>query len=136
MTTYRIYYVEREAGGDASLDRIMGGLRADPESEWEETYDGRDAAEALEAFFRDHAGHRDNVRILDEDGTPRGMDGFADYDPDRTYVWIEDGKFMEYQGLDEATPGMVACPLCDGSGEVDEATAEEFAEVTAGEDDE
>ena len=28
--------------------------------------------------------------------------------------------------MDEATPGMVTCPLCGGEGEVDEAAAEEY----------
>jgi hypothetical protein len=33
---------------------------------------------------------------------------------------------MEYQGLDEATPGMTACPLCEGAGEVTLEVAEEY----------
>ena len=33
---------------------------------------------------------------------------------------------MEYQGMDETTPGMVTCPLCGGEGEVEEEIADEF----------
>jgi hypothetical protein len=33
---------------------------------------------------------------------------------------------MEYQGVDEATPGLVTCPLCGGEGEVEESVADEF----------
>ena len=29
----------------------------------------------------------------------------------------------------EATEGAVSCPLCDGSGEVDEEIAQEFADI-------
>jgi hypothetical protein len=48
------------------------------------------------------------------------------WDPDRSYVWMEEGKFMEFEGLDERAPGMVDCPLCDGEGEVAEAIAEDY----------
>ncbi len=48
------------------------------------------------------------------------------YDPQKTYVWIENGKLMEYKGLDEGTPGMVSCPLCEGAGEVTAEVADEY----------
>lgn len=138
MPNYRIYYVERTLkepvleDGLADLERrfhrsISGEYIS--ETEWEETYEGRNAGEALAGFFRDHAQGPENVRLIDEDGQPRDVGGFGDYDPDRTYIWIEEGRLMEYQGLDEATEGMVSCPLCDGTGEVDEGTAQEFLET-------
>lgn len=129
MATYRIYYLERESQGDLPpqfFEQGYGRVEFVGETEWEETYDGSDTEAALEAFFADHGG-RDAVRILEEDGSPRDVGGGESWDADRTYLWIEDGKLMEYQGLDVATPGMVACPLCDGTGEVDEETAEQFA---------
>jgi hypothetical protein len=43
---------------------------------------------------------------------------------------------LEYQGIDEATPGMVTCPLCNGHGEVDQDTAAEFDEVWSGDEEE
>ena len=48
------------------------------------------------------------------------------YDAAKTYIWIENGKLMEYQGLDEGTPGMVSCPLCEGVGEVTAEVADEY----------
>jgi hypothetical protein len=138
MANYRIYYVEREVNGMdgravmTSVYGSAGGGVIDPdrvtETEWEEEYEGRNAEDALGAFFRDHAGEDADVRILEEDGSASLVGSLLDFDPDRTYVWVEEGKLMEYQGIDEATPGMVACPLCDGTGEVDEAVAKEFAE--------
>ena len=138
MANYRVYYVEREVNGmdgRAVMTTVYGsagGGVIDPdrvtETEWEEEYEGRNAEDALGAFFRDHAGENADVRILEEDGSASLVGSLADFDPDRTYVWVEEGKLMEYQGIDEATPGMVACPLCDGTGEVDEAVSKEFAE--------
>jgi hypothetical protein len=133
-TTYRIYYMERDVPGVDSQNIVQsvygsagGGITPGQmnETEWEETYEGRDANEALQAFFRDHAGEDGKVMIIEEDGQPYEAGDAFDFE--RTYVWVEDGKLMEYQGIDEATEGMVACPLCDGTGEVDEAVAEEFA---------
>lgn len=135
MTTYRIYYVEREfkglQGGNL-LERIYGsagggfGTSEVTETDWEETYDGRDASTALAAFFRDHTQGKSDVRILEEEGGARPVEENEEWDLDRTYVWVEEGKLMEYQGLDEATPGMVSCPLCDGTGEVAEAIAQDY----------
>jgi len=63
---------------------------------------------------------------VDETGQSHELQGVEDYDPEKTYIWIEDDKLMEYQGMDEATPGMVTCPLCGGEGEVVAEVAEEF----------
>jgi len=134
MATYRIYYLERTTAEPVTPSAEFWTTtyhRVDfsGESEWEETYDGKNATEALDGFFRDHAGDKENVRLVEEDGSARELGGYEEYDADRTYVWIEEGKLMEYQGLDEATEGMVSCPLCDGTGEVDEETAADFAET-------
>ena len=102
----------------------------DSESEWEESYDAHNAAAALSGFFADHAPDRTNIALIEEDGSTRPVGD--DFDPDHTYIWVEDGSLMEYQGLQEATPGTVACPLCDGTGEVDEAVAEEYADAVGG----
>ena len=135
MPNFRIYYVEREVAGqdartllNAAYGSAGGGMvdsEGMTETEWEETYEGTNAPDAMDAFFKDHATERE-VRLLEEDGTARDVGSDEEWDPDRTYVWIESEKLMEYQGLDEATEGMVACPLCDATGEVDEAVAEEF----------
>lgn len=132
MATYRIYYLEREPADPGALGSAFGQQALERveftgETEWEESYDAPDTDAALDAFFADHGG-RDGVRLVEEDGAPRDLGEYEHWDIDRTYVWVEDGKLMEYQGLDVATPGMVACPLCDGAGEVDEETAERFAE--------
>jgi hypothetical protein len=134
MPTYRIYYAERQPTEDdraAFPSGRLGGLgisRQEPyaETEWEEEVEAESEPEALDAFFRRHAPDRSRVRMLDDDGNAQEFEGW-DFDPDATYIWIENDRMMEYQGLDEATPGMVTCPLCNGHGEVDEALAAEFA---------
>lgn len=130
MATYRVYYVEhsprsQEAGADAR-DLYVLDEEDFEDSEWEETYDGNNSERALAGFFQDHKPDGD-IQILEEDGGLRDVGGSEGFDPDRTYLWVEEGKLMEYQGMEEATPGMVACPMCDGTGEVSEEAAEEFA---------
>ena len=134
MPTYRIYYAERElTEDDRSLFRSarLGGLglqRQEPfnETEWEEEVEGRDGTAALEAFFRAHTNDRSQVMQVDENGESQPLTGVADYEPEKTYIWIENDKLMEYQGLDEGTPGMVSCPLCEGAGEVTVEVADEY----------
>ena len=45
------------------------------------------------------------------------------------HIWIDGDLLLEFEGCDEATPGMVSCPLCHGHGEVEDALAREFYEV-------
>ncbi len=132
MPSYRVYYVERvPRDAESSFEGLdayrMRGHDYVSETEWEEDVEGRNPAAALDAFFRDHGGS--DVRLLEEDGTARTLSAAEDYDPDRTYIWIEGGKLMEYQGLAEGTPGMVTCPLCEGTGEVTEEAADEYLEA-------
>ena len=135
MRSYRFYYTERaikEGGGGSimgdALGSAGGGMPAmEVEGEeWEETVDAKDIQDAFETFFKEHGVARDAVQLLEEEGDSRPIDDGESWDPDRTYVWSEDGKLMEFDGLDEREPGMVDCPLCDGSGEVAEAIAEDF----------
>ena len=137
MPTYRVYYAERQATGEDVTSPYHGigrgrigrfGQRDNAgyeETEWEEEVEAADVASALDSFFKEHV--RDNTELMwvDDAGESRPVEGLA-YDPERTYIWIEDGKLMEYQGIDETTPGMVTCPLCGGEGEVEEEIAEEF----------
>jgi hypothetical protein len=137
MPRYRIFYAEHgpadadslssapeEAlGFDASGDGDSGD---EEESQWEETYDANNSPGALAGFFADHAPDQNQIALVEEDGSTRAVSG--GFDPDRTYIWVEDQMLMEYQGIQEATPGTVACPLCDGTGEVDEAIAEEYVD--------
>jgi hypothetical protein len=140
MPTYRIYYTERDPSTAVDTSRYespsarLRGLgsagRGIDETEWEEEVEGRDGAAALEAFFREHVSDRSQVMWVDEHGEGQQIEGVAEYDPEKTYIWIENEKLMEYQGLDEATPGMVSCPLCEGAGEVTvEVAAEYLAEI-------
>lgn len=133
MPRYRVFYVERQPKNAGTLrdvrDALAGGHRYFKETDWEEPVEANNAPGALDVFFADHAGHGE-VMIIEEDGRGYPVEGLS-YDPDRTYVWIEEGSLMEYQGMAEATPGAVTCPLCDGEGEVDEEIAQEFADVWA-----
>jgi hypothetical protein len=146
---YRVYYTERMPRGARDWMRTLGYGRAGArleeleheQTEWEEQVDAESPVEALDAFMRDHAGRREDVMLVDEFGESRPLEGIEDFDPGRSYVWIEDDKLMEYAGMDESTPGMSTCPLCDGEGEVPDDVAEEFladmeedeeGEVTAG----
>ncbi len=143
MATYRIYYAERDpnaavatsryAGRVYSLGREVESNPASAEVEWEETVDADSAPEALDAFFGDHVRNRSEVMWVDDDGESHAMEGEVDYNPDMTYIWVEKEKLMEYQGLDEATPGLVVCPLCDGHGEVEPEAAEAYMAGVAGE---
>lgn len=136
MPTYRIYYSERGPTNAADTSRYtstaerlpgLGRARdAIDETEWEEEVEGRDKGAALEAFFANHVASRTDVMWVDANGDSHAIEGTGDYQPEKTYIWVENDKLMEYQGLDEATPGMTACPLCDGAGEVTVEVADEY----------
>ncbi len=134
MPHFRVYYAERMPRGARDWMRALGARRlaSDPEEirhrevEWEEQLEARNAAEALDAFFREHVSDQTQVMWVDETGESHELQGVEDYDPEKTYIWIEDDKLMEYQGMDETTPGMATCPLCGGEGEVVAEVAEEF----------
>jgi hypothetical protein len=136
VPTYRIYYSERDTGTAADPERYMSpaerlsglgsvGGQMD-ETEWEEEVEGRDRAEALGVFFAAHVASRSDIMWVDAKGDSHPVEDAGDYQPEKSYIWIEDGKLMEYQGLDEATPGMVSCPLCEGTGEVTSNVADEY----------
>jgi hypothetical protein len=133
VPTYRIYYAERDVGDRPDEEPISNvppyrsTRRTDyvRETEWEEEVEGADASEALDAFFREHIRDNSELMWLDERGDSHPVEGLS-YEPTKTYIWIENGKLMEYQGLDEATPGMVSCPLCEGAGEVTAEVADEY----------
>jgi len=129
VATFRIYYSERGSRrGAAGIDLYGRAEDYSGETEWEETVEARSESGALEEFFKEHGPRAEGLHIVEETGESRALVGIEPFDSDRTYIWIEDGKLMEYQGLEEATPGMVTCPLCEGAGEVDEELAQEFLE--------
>jgi hypothetical protein len=131
MARFRVFYIERQPKDGGQIDLRATGARPGDylkETDWEEQVEAANATAALDSFFRDHANQTDGVMIVEEDGRGHAVEGL-DYDPDRTYIWIEEGKMMEYQGMAEATAGKVSCPLCDGSGEVDEEIAQEFTDI-------
>jgi hypothetical protein len=135
VPTYRIYYSERDpgtadarSGSTSPIDRLpgYGGPRdAIDETEWEEEIEAPSPDGALDAFFKEHIRDNSELMWIDERGESRAVEGLS-YDADKTYIWIENGKLMEYQGLDEATPGMVSCPLCEGAGEVTAEVADQY----------
>jgi hypothetical protein len=139
VPSYRVYYAERMPRGARDWLRTLGAQGAGSqlealeheETEWEERVDAESALEALDVFMLDHAKARERVMWVDESGQSREMQGIEDFDPERRYIWIEDDKLMEYQGMDETTPGMSTCPLCGGEGEVPDEVAAEFLEDEA-----
>jgi hypothetical protein len=141
MPSYRIYYAEQDISPD-DRHTLFGRYPDDgryevevlEETHWEENVEARDPYEALDSFFREHLDSRSTMMWVDDKRRTRAVEG-RDLDIEKTYIWIEDDKLMELQGIEEGTPGMVSCPLCDGAGEIDEATAEEFA-VAMGEGEE
>jgi len=133
VPTYRIYYAEREVGDKRTGDTVSAlplsrAYRPGDyvsETEWEEEVDARNADGALDSFFKQHVRDNADLRWVDDEGESRPVEGVT-YDAHKTYIWVEDGKLMEYQGMDEATPGMVSCPLCEGTGEVTAEIADEY----------
>jgi len=133
VPTYRVYYAERMPRGARDWMQTAGLRRQDVGPEemhheevgWEEEVEAADAGRALDAFFREHVADNTELMWVDAAGESHPIEGLA-YDPEKTYIWIEDGKMMEYQGMDETTPGMVTCPLCGGEGEVEESIADEY----------
>jgi hypothetical protein len=136
VPTYRIYYTERDPSTPVDTSRYTSPIERLPgygrardaidETEWEEEAEGRDRAAALEAFFAGHVGSRSDVMWVDNNGESHPIEGVGDYNPEMTYLGMEDGKLLEYQGLDEATPGSPASPLCEGAGEVSVEVAAEY----------
>lgn len=134
MPTYRVFYAERMPHGARDWMRALGARRAGAgleeirhrEIEWEEELEASDPARALDAFFREHVPDRTQVMWVDDAGDSHELRGVEDYDPEKSYIWIEEDKLMEFQGVGVATPGMVTCPLCAGEGEVAAEIAEEF----------
>ena len=136
MPSYRFYYAERSISPE-DRNRIFGKYPKDgnydvevlEENHWEENVEARDPYEALDSFFREHLDSRAMLMWIDDRQRAHAA-GEREADLEKTYIWIEDDMLMELQETEEATPGMVSCPLCDGDGEVDEALAEEFAVAT------
>jgi hypothetical protein len=138
MPSYRIFYVGRIPPGDGESYRYVWtqhvrhqAFPRPPAIEFEDVVEARRPSEALEAFFQNHVPHREDVQQVADDGYAYEIEGVGDYDPDATYVWIEDELLMEYEGLDEMTPGLVTCPLCNGTGEIDQDLVEYYEEAAA-----
>jgi hypothetical protein len=144
MPNFRVYYAERMPHGARDWMRTYGLHRVGSDAEeirhreveWEEEIEATDAPRALDSFFGEHATDRTQVMWVDDAGESHELRGIDDYDPEKTYIWIEDDKLMEYQGMDESTPGMATCPLCSGEGEVVAEVAEEFLANEEEEDEE
>ena len=135
MPNFRIYYVARRphgirlgSGDIPSLEENRGLLRHG-EMNWEEDVEARNAREALRAFFEEHLPSLSDLAYIDEDGRTQRPYRIDDFDPNRTYVWTEDDRLMEFQGIEALEGGLVPCPLCGGSGEVTQDVAAEFEET-------
>ncbi len=144
MPKYRIFYIERTVDPRA-LYRYYNTPAQSPESRWrgeqvhqanwEEEIEASNAVEALETFFREHAGGRDDVLRLDHElGKGIPIDSFRGYETDETYLWTEDDKLMEYEGIEAMTFGRTICPLCQGRGGIDHALADYYFAGADGDD--
>lgn len=135
MPRFRIYYVARRPHGiriDSEYTRSLEeprGLLSHREMNWEEDVEARNAREALRAFFEEHLERLSDLAYIDDDGRTQRSRRIDDFDPNRTYVWTEDDKLMEFQGIENLEGGLVPCPLCGGSGEVTPDVAKEFEET-------
>ena len=139
MPRYRINYVARStkdplnqsfATESRSALPIPLRDRAFSETEYEDQVDARTSAEALNLFFEQHVEYREGVMVKGSDGRAHPIEGVSDYDPGTIYLWIEDDHMMmEYQGIEEMTPGLVVCPMCNGSGEVDGHLVDSYDEI-------
>ncbi len=135
MPRFRIYYVARRPHGiriDSEYTRSLEeprGLLSHREMNWEEDVEARNAREALRAFFEEHLERLSDLAYIDDDGRTQRSRRIDDFDPNRTYVWTEGDKLMEFQGIENLEGGLVPCPLCGGSGEVTPDVAKEFEET-------
>jgi hypothetical protein len=136
MAKYRVHYFEYQLGdrrgglpsyiaGDAEPYR---GTGAYPGTGWQDEVEARSPEEALEAFFRERGIPAERIRWV-LDGQSHPFNGW-EYDPRRQYIWIEDdGRLMQYRGVEELEAGVTTCPLCHGRGQVDAEVASEFEAV-------
>jgi hypothetical protein len=135
MPSYRVNYLGRSSNAPGSgaandLPNFMTNRQSGlTETEFEDELQATTPAQALVAFFGEHAERREDVMLLGADGRAHAIEGVADYDPGTVYLWIEDGLMMEYQGIEEMTPGKAICPMCNGSGEIDESLADSYDEI-------
>jgi hypothetical protein len=134
MANFRVYYAERTVR-DPSLWRSLGTsgdeevrVPQGDETEWEEDIEAENAGDALRLFFQDHLGSSGDLGYIDEEGRTQRPVRIDDFDLNRTYVWTEGDKFMEYQGIEQIDADLVTCPLCGGSGQVLREVAEQFEE--------
>ena len=116
--------LSRALGASGDEARVPQG----DETEWEEDVEAENAREALRLFFQDHLGSSGDLGYIDEEGRTQRPFRTDDYDLNRTYVWTEGDKFMQYQGIEQVDADLVTCPLCGGSGQVVREVAEQFEE--------
>jgi hypothetical protein len=136
MANFRVYYVERTVRDPRAFRGSLGRAFGEPdeearvpqgdETEWEEDIEAENARDALRLFFQDHLGASGDLGYIDEEGRTQRPFRIDDYDLNRTYVWTEGDKFMEYQGIEQIDADLVICPLCGGSGQVLREVAEQF----------
>jgi len=139
MPRYRINYIARSTKDPLNQSFAIESRSALPvphrdrafsETEYEDQIEATSPPEALNLFFEQHVEYREDVMIKGTDGRAHPIEGLADYDPGTVYLWIEDHHMMmEYQGIEEMTPGLVVCPMCNGSGEVDEHLVDSYDEI-------
>jgi hypothetical protein len=138
MANFRVYYVERTVRDPRTLRGGLGSAFGESdeetrvpqgdETEWEEDIEAENARDALRLFFEDHLGSSGDLGYIDEEGRTQRPFRIDDFDLNRTYVWTEGDKFMEYQGIEQIDADLVTCPLCGGSGQVLREVAEQFEE--------
>jgi len=135
MPRFRIYYVARRPHGmrlDSEYTRSLEeprGLLRHGEMNWEEDVEAKNVRDALQVFFEDHLERLSDLAYIDEQGRTQRPYRTESFDPDRTYVWTEDDRLMEFQGIENLEGGLVPCPLCGGSGEVTPGIAKQFEEI-------
>ena len=124
MPTYRVYYVSYQVDDPEELRvfRLPSGrdeMPEDYETDWEEDIDASNEQEALKRFFAGHLELSSDLGYLADDGATERVAALdsEEMDPNRTYIWAEGEKLMEFRSIAELRD-LVSCPVCRGSGTV------------------
>jgi hypothetical protein len=144
MPLYRISYAQWDATELLSRDLLAGSgsrafIRFDSmpfQGTAVAEVEARNPSTALRTFFREGGIKRDGIVWLDEDGIGHELRKGEGFEPEKDYIWIEEGLLTRLLAVYQGTPGTTVCRMCGGSGEMPIDFAEALDEVMEDLDDE